>query len=199
MSAGALIQIKAITGGAPYDFLAGQRASQSKETQVIMGNIKPGQFRPLGEGFEGRIERFFEQNRKAVWRMLTDSEALAQWLAPGSIELCTGGEVHIDFADSGTMIESSVLDLDPPQLLVYSCSSGDEPQRPLRWELTAVEKGTRLTLTLRVPAGEDVAKACAGFDAHLEMLAAALEGVPIRFPMDHFIAARRIYHELQPQ
>ena len=164
-----------------------------------MANFKPGQIRPLDEGFEGRIERLFEQDRKSVWRMLTDSEALAQWLAPGSIELSTGGDVHIDFADSGTTIESTVLDLDPPRLLVYSWSSGDEPERPLRWELTAVQTGTQLSLTLWVPAEEDIAKACAGFDAHLEMLAAALEGVPIRFPVDHFMEARRIYRELQPQ
>lgn len=164
-----------------------------------MGNINSGQIRSIGEGFEGRLERFFEQDRRTVWRMLTEPEALAQWLAPGSIELRTGGDVHIDFADSGTTIESSVLDLDPPRLLVYSWSSGDEPKRPLRWELTAVEEGTRLILTLWVPAGEDVAKACAGFDAHLEMLAAALEGVPIRFPVDYFIEARRVYRELQPE
>lgn len=162
-----------------------------------MGNTNPGQIRPLGEGFEGRIERLFEQDRKTVWRMLTEADALAQWLAPGSIALRRGGDVRIDFADSGTTIESSVLDLDPPRLLTYSWSSGDEPERPLRWELTALGNGTRLVLTLWVPAGEDVARACAGFDAHLEMLAAALEGVPIRFPVDHFVATRRVYRELQ--
>jgi uncharacterized protein YndB with AHSA1/START domain len=163
-----------------------------------MENINPGRIRPLGEGFEGRLERHFEQDRKTVWRMLTEPEALGQWLAPGSIELRTGGGVYIDFADSGTTIESRVLDLDPPQRLAYSWSSGDEPERPLRWELTAAGEGTRLVLTLWVPAGEDVARACAGFDAHLEMLAAALEGVPIRFPVDHFMEARRAYRELQP-
>lgn len=60
-----------------------------------------------------------------------------------------------------------------------------------------LEKGTRLVLTLWVPAEEDVVKACASFDAHLEMLAAALEGVPIRFPVDHFNEARHVYRELQ--
>jgi hypothetical protein len=65
--------------------------------------------------------------------------------------------------------------------------------------LNAFEKGTQLILTIRLPAGEDAAKACAGFDAHLEMLAAALEGVPIRFPVDHFLKARRAYQELQPE
>jgi uncharacterized protein YndB with AHSA1/START domain len=162
-------------------------------------SVQLGRIRHLGDGFEGRLERLVEHDRNAVWRMLTDSQALAQWLAPGSIELRTGGVVHIDFSDSGRTIESTVLQLDSPRLLEYSWSSGDEPQRPLRWELNSVEEGTQLVLTLRLPAGEDVAKACAGFDAHLEMLAAALEGVPIRFPVDHFLKIRRAYQELQPE
>ena len=42
-------------------------------------------------------------------------------------------------------------------------------------------RGTRLQLGVRLPAGEDPAKACAGFEGHLEMLAAAPEGVSIKF------------------
>ena len=158
-------------------------------------SVPLGQIRRLDNGFEGRLERLIEHDRDAVWRMLTESQALAQWLAPGSIELRIGGVVHIDFVDSGTKIESTVLELEPLRLLEYSWSSGDEPERPLRWELSAVGTKTRLVLTLRLPADEDVAKACAGFDAHLEMLAAALEGVSIHFPVDRFLEARQAYRE----
>ena len=56
-------------------------------------------------------------------------------------------------------------------------------------------EGTRLELQVRLPAGEDAAKACAGFEGHLEMLAAALEGVPIKFPFDLFLKARAGYGE----
>ena len=38
-----------------------------------------------------------------------------------------------------------------------------------------------------------MAKACAGFEGHLVMLAAALEGVPIKFPFDLFMQARAAY------
>ena len=160
------------------------------------GNVPLGQIRRLENGFEGRLERLLEHDRDAVWRMLTESQALAQWLAPGAIELRAGGTVQIDFADSGTKIESTVLALDPPRLLEYSWSSGNEPERPLRWELSAVGANTRLVLTVKLPADEDIAKACAGFDAHLEMLAAALEGVSIRFPVDLFLAAREGYRQM---
>jgi hypothetical protein len=84
-------------------------------------------------------------------------------------------------------------------LLTYSWSSGDEPERLLRWELDTADEGTALTLTVRLPAGEDIAKACAGFEAHLDMLAAALEGVPTRFPFERYLAARHAYQELLPQ
>ena len=52
-----------------------------------------------------------------------------------------------------------------------------------------------LTLGVRVPVGEDAAKACAGFEAHLDMLAAALEGVAVRFPFDVYQQARKAYAE----
>ncbi|MBN9003454.1 MAG: SRPBCC family protein [Rhizobiales bacterium] len=161
--------------------------------------IQPGQIRRLAEGFEGCLERWMGHEQETVWRMLTEPEALGQWLAPGTIELRPGGTVHIDFADSGTTIDSTVLALDPPQLLEYSWSSGNDPQRPMRWELQPAGSGTRLILTLRLPAGEDAAKACAGFEAHLEMLLAALEGVPIRFPFDHFLKSRQLYQNFLPK
>lgn len=163
------------------------------------GDIQVGRLRRLDDGFEGCIERLITHDRDAVWRMLTEPQGLAQWLAPGTIELRPGGGVHIDFADSGTTIDSTVLAVDPPQLLAYSWSSGNEPQRPMRWELYPADNGTRLILTLRLPAEEDAAKACAGFDAHLEMLAAALEGVPIRFPFDHFLKTRQAYQNALPK
>ncbi|MEO8839258.1 MAG: SRPBCC family protein [Herbaspirillum sp.] len=158
-----------------------------------------GRIRRVSSGFEGQIERLIKHDRNTVWRMLVEPQALAQWLAPGSIELRIGGAVHIDFADSGTVIDSTVLKLDAPKLLEYSWSSGNDPERLLRWKLITVDEGTRLVLTLRIPVGEDAARACAGFEGHLEMLAAALEGVPIHFPVDLFLKARRAYQELQPE
>ncbi len=144
--------------------------------------------------FEGTLQRVYEDHtRDEVWRMLTESASMAQWLAPGTIELREGGKVKIDFADSGIVIESTVLECEPGQVLAYSWSSGDEPQRPLAWHLKDVDGGVKLTLTVGVPADEDPAKACAGFEGHLEMLAAALEGVPIKFPFDLFLKARAAY------
>ncbi len=159
------------------------------------GNFPTGCISRAGTGFEGRLARVLGHDPTAVWTMLTDSAAMAQWLAPGSIEQHEGGAVRIDFADSGIVIDSTVTAFRPGQLLEYSWSSGSQPQRPLRWELSPVAGGTLLALSLRVPQEEDPAKACAGFEGHLEMLAAALEGVSIRFPFDLFVQARKAYGE----
>ncbi len=160
-------------------------------------NSSFGTLRTLPDGsYEGRLERTYEgHGRDALWHMLTDPAGIAQWIAPGGIELRQGGAVQIDFQDSGIAIASTVLELDPGRLLAYSWSSGNEPARPLRWQLDEVPGGTRLTLTVHTPAGEDPAKACAGFEGHLEMLAGALEGVPIKFPFQLYLAARAAYNQ----
>ena len=158
-------------------------------------NTDLGRMQHTDAGIEGQLGRTLAHPPATVWAFLVESEKMAQWLAPGRIAPQTGGAVHIDFADSGTVIDSQVTAYEAGRLLEYSWSSGNEPARPLRWELAALaDGGTRLALTVRIPAGEDAAKACAGFEGHLDMLAAALEGVPIKFPFARFIQARTVYN-----
>ncbi len=144
-------------------------------------------------GFRGVLSRTLGHNAARVWSMLVEPASLAQWLAPGTIEPRAGGAVKIDFSDSGTVIDSQVTAFEAQRLLEYSWSRPGEPQRPLRWSLSPCADGSVLTLEVGIPAGEDAAKACAGFEGHLEMLAAALEGVSIKFPFDLFLAARAAY------
>lgn len=128
-----------------------------------------------------------------VWAMLTDPAKFPLWLAPGSIELKLGGAVNIDFQDSGFAINSTVKDFEAGKVIAYSWSSGNEPERLLRFSVEPQATGSTLTLAVNTPANEDPAKACAGFEAHLEMLSAALAGVPMKFPFNHFVAARTAY------
>jgi uncharacterized protein YndB with AHSA1/START domain len=119
-----------------------------------------------------------------------------EWLAPGEIELRKGGAAKLNFTDSGTVIDSTVSEFEPPSLLEYSWSSPGEPTRPVRWETAPVTGGTRLTLTLQIPEDEDIARSCAGWEAHLMMLLAAIEGVPIKFPFERFQATREAYKSI---
>jgi len=155
-----------------------------------------GTIERIDDHYEARLQRVVEHEQDAVWAMLTEPARFVEWLAPGEIELRKGGSAKLDFADSGIVIDSSVSECEAPRLLEYSWSGPGEPLRPLRWETEAVTNGTRLTLTLRSPADEDIARTCAGWEAHLMMLMAAIEGVPIKFPFDHFMATREQYRQM---
>lgn len=139
------------------------------------------------------IERAFEAPPARLWDALTDPAILCQWLAPGHIAPYVGGEAKLSFEDSGIAIDSTVTAYAWGELLEYSWSGKGEPLRPLRWEIERTLHGTNLRLTLSVPDSEDAARAAAGFEAHLDMLAAALEGVPIKFPFARFKSMRDTY------
>ena len=158
-----------------------------------MRDTELGEISFLGDEAEARLERVFDHPPQIVWAFLTQPARLAEWLAPGKITLALGGAVKLDFVDSGIVIDSRITAFAPGRLLEYSWSGPNDTLRPVRWELTAAQCGTRLTLTLSQPACEDIARACAGWEAHLEMLAAALEGVPVKFPFARFKASCEAY------
>lgn len=165
-------------------------------SNVCHGHIQ----RKADGGFAATLRRTYAGHRvDELWRMLTDSTAIAQWIAPGRIEQRLGGAVQIDFKDSGVVIDSEVVEFDAGRVLAYAWGRGNDAARVLRWELADAADGAGLALTVNVPAGEDPAKACAGFEGHLEMLAGALEGVPIKFPFDLYVAARAAYAQQSAQ
>jgi uncharacterized protein YndB with AHSA1/START domain len=137
--------------------------------------------------------RRLDHPASAVWGMLAEPERMAEWLAPGRIEPRIGGAVRLDFADSGTVIESAVTAFEDGRLVEFSWSQPGEPTRPVRIALAPDGAATELTLTVRTPDGEDPARAAAGWAAHLAMLEAALAGAPIGFPFETFKAARETY------
>jgi uncharacterized protein YndB with AHSA1/START domain len=161
------------------------------EEQVELGTIKRANGR-----FEARLTRFLEHDQNEVWTMLTDPARLPEWLAPGELALKKGGTAKLNFPESGTAIDSTVSAVEPPRLIEYSWSGPGEPLRPVRWEANSVPGGTRLVLTLSVPENEDIARSCAGWEAHLQMLLAAIEGVPIKFPFERFKSTREAYKAL---
>ena len=156
-----------------------------------------GEIRRLGDAVTVTLTRELDHPAAAVWALLTQTARLPEWLAPGEIEPRVGGRARLDFVDSGTVIDSEVSAYAPGSLLEYSWSGPGEPLRPVRWALEATApEACRLTLALTSPASEDAGRAAAGWEAHLEMLAAALEGVPIKFPFERFKAARDAYRAL---
>lgn len=164
-----------------------------------MGMNEPGiggLIRKTGNRVLVRLERETEHAPEQVWQMLTDSVCLGQWLAPGSLEPRKGGRILVDFGNSGTPIDCHIQAWEPNRLLSYSWSAGDAPERPLTWELRPLDEGTLLALTLSLPLDDLVAISCAGWDSHLEMLMAALEGISISFPAARFREARSVFERM---
>ncbi|HEY1750218.1 MAG TPA: SRPBCC domain-containing protein [Caulobacteraceae bacterium] len=128
-----------------------------------------------------------------VWRAMTDPARLAEWLAPGRIEPRLGGHVRLDFEGSGTVIDSEVAAFEDGRLVEFSWSRPGEPARPVRWTLALEGADTQLTVSVGTPPGEDPAKACAGWAAHVTMLEAALAGAPIAFPFERFKTVRETF------
>ena len=155
-----------------------------------------GTIKRVNSEYVARLERLLEHDQRAVWAMLTEPSRMVEWLAPGEIELRKGGAAKLNFVDSGIVIDSTVTEFEEPSLLEYSWSGPGEPSRPIRWELQAAPGATRLILTLTTPGDEDIARSCAGWEAHLMMLLAAIEGVPIKFPFERFQATREAYKSM---
>jgi len=155
-----------------------------------------GTIKKAGTYYQANLVRILPHPLELVWEMLTDPSRFVDWLAPGSIELKEGGRAELNFQDSGIIIDSLVSQFKEHALLEYSWSSGDEPPRPVCWALESSDEGTQLTLTLGIPEDEDAARSCAGWEAHLMMLAAAIEGVPIKFPFERFVSTREAYKQL---
>ncbi|XOZ32409.1 SRPBCC family protein [Halomonadaceae bacterium KBTZ08] len=155
-------------------------------------------FEPVDGGWRVTLARELAHPPERIWSWLTESAGLREWLAPGEMELIPGGRVRIEFEMSGEPIDSRLLELEPGRRLAYSWSQGEEPERPIRWLLEPGGGVTRLVLTLGLQAGDRVALSAAGWDAHLQMLEAALEGVPISFPVARFKESRQQFEEALP-
>jgi uncharacterized protein YndB with AHSA1/START domain len=133
------------------------------------------------EGYQLRFERQLCHPVEKVWAALTDPAQLAQWLAPGEIELTLGGRVSLAFTDGDGVIDGRVTAIAPPRLLEFTWTDKDDDFGFVRWELVANAGGTRLVLTHTVPeaARGSGVPMLAGWHSLLEKLAALLDGRPL--------------------
>lgn len=102
--------------------------------------------------YESSIERevVYPHPPERVWRALTESDLLAEWLMENDLETVAVGETFEFHADpvpplwDGT-VRCEVLAVDPPRELVISWhGGGGNPETTVTWALEPVEGGTRL-------------------------------------------------------
>ena len=120
----------------------------------------------------------------AVWAALTDSEDLAAWPGPGTLEPREGGEFSIrtgpgDRPDRQRMMSGRILVWDPPRLLEHEWVQPGLDVSVVQYELEPDAGGTILRLTHRRSVAPGATGGRAGWHADLDRLAAHLDGLPV--------------------
>lgn len=97
------------------------------------------------------FDEFYAAPREQVWRAVTERETLARWLMDNDFVPAVGHAFEL--RDTPTpqwrgVIRCVVLELDAPHRMVWSWDGGHAGEQPsrVRFELTAIEGGTRLSL-----------------------------------------------------
>ena len=97
-----------------------------------------------------RREIVIPQPREQVWRALTDSTALAEWMYPNDIEARVGHHFTFQVPPNpkmkfdGMVVRCEVLECEPPSRLAFSWSAGGLEGTRVSYRLEPDGEGTRL-------------------------------------------------------
>jgi uncharacterized protein YndB with AHSA1/START domain len=94
------------------------------------------------------FEMTYRHAPEQVWQALTNADAMAQWLMPNDFLPIVGHRFQFrtkPAAGFDGIVQCEVLEVSPPERLVYTWTGGGVDTR-LIWTLERVPEGTRLTL-----------------------------------------------------
>ena len=123
-----------------------------------------------------RLEDRFDTDIADLWSALTDPRRLARWLGEIEGDLRQGGEFRARWFASGWEGRGRVEVCEPPRRLLVTTSSPDQPEGVVEATLTADGDQTILVIEARGLAIEYLAAHGAGWQVHVEDLAAHLAG-----------------------
>ena len=97
------------------------------------------------------VDQFLARPPGLVWRALTDSALLAQWLMPNDFQPVPGHQFTfrtepVPQHGFDGIVHCQVLDLEPPRLLRFSWRAGPL-DTTVSWRLVPERTGTRLLIT----------------------------------------------------
>jgi uncharacterized protein YndB with AHSA1/START domain len=123
-----------------------------------------------GEKWTLILVRDLRHPPEKVWKALTDAEHLREW-APFDVDksLATVGTVKLTWIGTTQVLETKVTRADAARVLEYDDT---------RWELEAVDGGTRLTLWTNIDR-RFIAWGAAGWHIAFDVLDRLLAGQPI--------------------
>ena len=129
------------------------------------------------EGGKGivRMEDSYETEIEDLWSAVTDPSRLARWVADVDGDLRVGGEFRARFT-SGWDGTGRVDVCEPPRSLLVTLSPGQDDATVIEARLFADAHRTRLVIEERGLPLDELAAHGAGWQAHIEDLAAHLAG-----------------------
>jgi len=122
-----------------------------------------------------RMEDHYRTDVDDLWSAVTDPERLERWVATVDGDLRLGGAFRLTFT-SGWEGAGRVDVCEPPRRLLVTLSPGQDDQTVIEAELFPDGELIRLVLEERGPPVAGIAGHGAGWQAHLEDLAAHLAG-----------------------
>lgn len=144
--------------------------SDTPATMRIVGSLRSAD----GKGAV-RMEDRYDTDIDDLWSALTDPRRLARWIAEVKGDLRLGGEFHARFTSSWDG-PGRVDVCEPPRRLLLTMSPGQDDETVIEAQLAADGDQTRLVIEERgLPRGELAARG-AGWQAHVEDLAAHVAG-----------------------
>lgn len=141
------------------------------------GNALVGSLRAVDGRAVVRMEDRFDTDPGDLWSALTDPRRLARWIADVQGDLRLGGQFRARFTSSWEG-PGRVDVCEPPRRLLVTMSPGDDDQTVIEAELTPEGNATRLVIEERGLPLDAAAAHGAGWQAHVEDLAAHLAGEP---------------------
>jgi uncharacterized protein YndB with AHSA1/START domain len=141
--------------------------------QYTPGPASGAQVKKDGEKWTLILVRELRHSPEKVWQALTEPAHLREW-APFDVDRnlgAVGSTVKLTWMGAApTPVETRVTRADAPKTLEYN---------DIRWELEAVDGGTRLTLWHQIDR-RFIAWGAAGWHICLDVLDRLLSGTPIR-------------------
>jgi uncharacterized protein YndB with AHSA1/START domain len=136
----------------------------------IMGSLRPAD----GKGAV-RMEDCYDTDVDDLWSALTDPQRLARWIGKVEGDLRLGGEFRARFTSSWEGA-GRVDECEPPWRLLVTMSPGQEDETVIEARLAAAGTQTSLVIEERGLPLDNLAAYGAGWQAHVEDLAAFLAG-----------------------
>jgi uncharacterized protein YndB with AHSA1/START domain len=135
-----------------------------------------GSLRRLEDGRGAvRMEDVYDTDAPDLWAALTDPSRLARWIGHVEGDLRLGGGIHARFT-SGWEGPGRIDVCEPPRRLAVTMAPGAADQTVIEAVLAGEGNLTRLVVEERGLPVDDLAAYGAGWQAHVEDLAAHLRG-----------------------